>query len=209
MKRIIHSLLLAVVIMLPLGLAGQNQGFKLPGKKQSTTKTAPKTKTGGKKSSTKSAGSAANSSKSSHNSLQSKQKEQQRQRELKAQRQEQQRQRELEAQRQEQQRQRELEAQRQEQRECCSQPGISGLVGYTAEYWGRPHSKWTGKVNVKVRVDPRGKVIEAHAVSGSGEAWAHPEVRRSCEQAARESAFSVPKNRTSEGIGTITWRFIE
>ena len=92
--------------------------------------------------------------------------------------------------------------------ERSGQPGISGLVGYTAEYWGRPHSKWTGKVNVQVRVNPRGKVIEAHAVSGSGEAWAHPEVRRSCEQAARESAFSVPKNRTSEGIGTITWRFI-
>lgn len=88
------------------------------------------------------------------------------------------------------------------------QPGISGLVGYTAEYWGRPHSKWTGKVNVQVRVNPRGKVIEAHAVSGSGEAWAHPEVRRSCEQAALESKFSVPTNRTSEGIGTITWRFI-
>ena len=92
--------------------------------------------------------------------------------------------------------------------ERSGQPGISGLVGYTAEYWGRPHSKWTGKVNVQVRVNPRGKVIEAHAVSGSGEAWAHPEVRRSCEQAARESAFSVPKNRTSEGIGTITWRVI-
>ena len=95
-----------------------------------------------------------------------------------------------------------------DQGERRGQPGISGLLGYTAEYWGRPHSKWTGKVNVQVRVSPRGKVIEAHAVSGSGEAWAHPEVRRSCEQAARESAFSVPKNRTSEGIGTITWRFI-
>ena len=94
------------------------------------------------------------------------------------------------------------------QGERSGQPGISGLVGYTAEYWGRPHSKWTGKVNVRVRVNPRGKVIEANAVSGSGEAWAHPEVRRSCEQAARESAFSVPKNRTSEGIGTITWKFI-
>ena len=186
MKREIHTLLIAVALLLPLGLAGQNQGFKLPGKKQSTTKTAPKTKTGVKKSSTKSASSSAkqsaNSSKSSHKSQPSRKEKQQLHREL--------------------------ESQRQEQRECCSQPGISGLVGYTAEYWGRPHSKWTGKVNVQVRVNPRGKVIEAHAVSGSGEAWAHPEVRRSCEQAARESAFSVPKNRTSEGIGTITWRFI-
>lgn len=95
-----------------------------------------------------------------------------------------------------------------EQGERRGQPGISGLVGYTAEYWGRPHSKWVGKINVQVRVNTRGKVIEAHAVSGSGEAWSHPEVRRSCEKAALESAFSVPKNRTSEGIGTITWKFI-
>lgn len=95
-----------------------------------------------------------------------------------------------------------------DQGERRGQPGISGLVGYTAEYWGRPHSKWTGKINVQVRVSPRGKVVEAHAVSGSGEAWSHPEVRRSCEKAALESAFSVPKNRTSEGIGTVTWRFI-
>ena len=178
MRRIIHTLLLAVVITLPLGLAGQNQGFKLPGKKQSTTKTAPKTKTAGS-----SAKQSANSSKSSHKSQPSRKEKQQLHREL--------------------------ESQRQEQRECCSQPGISGLVGYTAEYWGRPHSKWTGKINVLVRVNPCGKVIEAHAVSGSGEAWSHPEVRRSCEQAALKSAFSVPKNRTTEGIGTITWRFIE
>ena len=78
MKRIIHSLLLAVVIMLPLGLAGQNQGFKLPGKKQSTTKPANSNKpsaiksNGSKKNnSTKSAGSSANSkSNSSHKKLQ-------------------------------------------------------------------------------------------------------------------------------------------
>lgn len=87
-------------------------------------------------------------------------------------------------------------------------PGLGGLVGYTLEYWGRPHSKWEGKVNVRVRVNTRGKVIEAKAVSGSGEAWAHPEVRRSCEEESLKSAFSVPKNTTTEGIGTITWRFI-
>ena len=59
MKRTLQILLLAAILLLPLGLAGQNQGFKLPGKKQSTTKTAPKTKTGVKKSSTKSASSSA------------------------------------------------------------------------------------------------------------------------------------------------------
>jgi len=87
-------------------------------------------------------------------------------------------------------------------------PGISGLVGYTLEYWGRPHSKWTGKVRVQVHVNTRGKVTQARAVDGSGEAWAHPEVRRSCEQESLKSAFSVPKNTTTEGIGYITWRFV-
>ncbi len=78
MRRIIHTLLLAVVITLPLGLAGQNQGFKLPGKKQSTTKPANSNKpsaiksNGSKKNnSTKSAGSSAKSkSNSSHKKLQ-------------------------------------------------------------------------------------------------------------------------------------------
>ena len=87
-------------------------------------------------------------------------------------------------------------------------PGIGGLEGYTLEYWGRPHSKWTGSVTVRVRVNARGKVIEAHAVSGSGEAWSHQEVRRSCEEESLKSAFSVPKKTTQEGVGTIKWTFI-
>ena len=87
-------------------------------------------------------------------------------------------------------------------------PGIGGLVGYTLEYWGRPHSRWTGSVTVRVRVNARGKVIEAHAVSGEGEAWSHPEVRRSCEQESLKSSFSLPKNTETEGVGNITWTFI-
>ena len=88
------------------------------------------------------------------------------------------------------------------------EPGIDGLEGYTLEYWGRPHSKWTGSVTVRVRVNARGKVIEAHADHGTGEAWSHTEVRRSCEQESLKSAFSVPKNTTTEGVGYITWKFI-
>ena len=87
-------------------------------------------------------------------------------------------------------------------------PGIGGLVGYTLEYWGRPHSYWTGSVTVRVRVNARGKVIEAKVHSGKGEAWSHNEVRRSCEQESLKSAFSVPKNTTQEGVGYITWTFI-
>lgn len=87
-------------------------------------------------------------------------------------------------------------------------PGIGGLVGYTLEYWGRPHSRWTGSVTVRVRVDTRGKVVEARATSGKGEAWSHQEVRQSCVQESLKSAFSVPKNTTTQGIGYITWTFI-
>ena len=82
-----------------------------------------------------------------------------------------------------------------------------GLVGYTVAYWGRPHSYWTGSVVVQVHVNQRGRVTQAHAISGNGQAYAHQEVRRSCERESLKSAFSVPKNRTTEGIGTITWRF--
>ncbi len=90
----------------------------------------------------------------------------------------------------------------------AGRPGIAGLEGYTLEYWGRPHSRWTGTVTVRVRVNARGKVIEARAISGTGEAWAHPEVRKSCEQESLKSAFSVPKKTTQEGVGTIKWRFV-
>lgn len=82
-----------------------------------------------------------------------------------------------------------------------------GLVGYTVAYWGRPHSPSIGSVTVQVHVNNRGKVVKARAVSGTGAAWANQSVRRSCEQESLKSAFSVPKNRTTEGIGTITWRF--
>ncbi len=87
-------------------------------------------------------------------------------------------------------------------------PGIGGLDGYTLASWGRPHSQWEGTVVVRVRVNARGQVIEARAVSGSGNAWAHPEVRRNCEKESLVSRFSVKKSRTTEGIGTITWRFV-
>jgi len=89
----------------------------------------------------------------------------------------------------------------------AGKPGIGGLVGYTLEYWEKPvpNSKWAGKVVVRVNVNPRGQVTRASAVSASGELAAHPEVRRSCEQAALKSRFSVPKNTTTEGIGTVTY----
>lgn len=89
----------------------------------------------------------------------------------------------------------------------AGKPGISGLVGYTLDYWAKPvpNSKWSGRVVVRVTVNPRGQVIKANAVSATGDLASHPEVRRACEQAALKSSFSVPKNTMTEGIGTITY----
>lgn len=88
-------------------------------------------------------------------------------------------------------------------------PGLGGLVGYTLDYWAKPNpnSRWSGTVQVKVRVSPRGKVTEAHAVGGTGEAYTHAEIRRACEEAAKKSAFSVPQNTTTEGVGTVTYKW--
>ena len=86
-------------------------------------------------------------------------------------------------------------------------PGIGGLVGYTLDYWARPvpNSKWSGRVVVRVNVNPRGQVTKASAVSATGDLASHPEVRRACEEAALKSRFSVPKNTMTEGIGTVTY----
>ena len=89
----------------------------------------------------------------------------------------------------------------------AGKPGIGGLVGYTLDYWAKPepNSKWSGRVTVRVTVNPRGQVIKANAVSATGDLASHPEVRRACEQAALKSRFSVPKNTMTEGIGTVTY----
>lgn len=86
-------------------------------------------------------------------------------------------------------------------------PGVSGLEGYTLSSWGRPSSPVHGTVNIKVRVNARGKVISASYAGGSGSAASNAAVRRSCEQASLQSQFSVPNSTTTEGVGIITWRF--
>lgn len=89
-------------------------------------------------------------------------------------------------------------------------PGINGLVGYTWANWARPNpnSKWNGSVTVRVTVDPRGKIIQAAAISAKGDIASHPEMRKACEQAALKSSFSVPKNTMTQATGTViyTWK---
>ena len=89
----------------------------------------------------------------------------------------------------------------------AGKPGVTGLVGYTLDYWAKPvpNSKWSGRVQVRVTVNPRGKVTSARAVSATGDLASHPEVRRACEQAALKSSFSVPKNTMTDDIGTVTY----
>ncbi|MBR6283635.1 MAG: hypothetical protein IKR25_04995 [Muribaculaceae bacterium] len=84
-------------------------------------------------------------------------------------------------------------------------PSIGGLEGYTLAHWETTHSQHYGSVVVKVNVAPNGQVKAAHAVSGSGAAWSDVALRRRCEAAALRCRFSVPKGRTTEGIGTITY----
>ncbi len=83
-----------------------------------------------------------------------------------------------------------------------------GLVGYTVERWGRPHSTSAGTITIRVTVNPRGKVTKATYAGGTGEARNNTKARQSCIEAALQSQFSVPLNRTTDGVGTITWRFI-
>ncbi|MBO7609875.1 MAG: hypothetical protein J6S96_06710 [Muribaculaceae bacterium] len=84
-------------------------------------------------------------------------------------------------------------------------PGIGGLDGYTLEKWATTTSRYYGSVTVKVTVNNRGKVIEARAIGGSGEAWRDMDLRRRCEDAAKKCQFSVPKRTTTEGHGTLTF----
>lgn len=86
-------------------------------------------------------------------------------------------------------------------------PGVTGLVGYTLESWGRPRSSKTGTVVVRVRVNARGAVVQANAVRGTGNAWTDMTVRERCVEESKKSRFSVPENKTTEGVGEIVWRF--
>ncbi len=81
----------------------------------------------------------------------------------------------------------------------------SGLEGYTVAYWGRPHSRYEGTVVVRVHVSARGQVTSATIAGGT---ITDAAARQSCISESLKCRFSVPKNRTSEGIGTIIWRFV-
>lgn len=85
-------------------------------------------------------------------------------------------------------------------------PGFS-LRGRTLESWSSPKGRETGVITVEVRVDREGRVIDAKYKTGSGGISTDNAARRSCEQAARASRFSVDRDARAEQTGTITYRF--
>jgi len=86
-------------------------------------------------------------------------------------------------------------------------PGIGGLGGYTLENWSRPSSQLEGTITIQVKVNARGNVVAASYASGTGAAAGSSAARNSCIAAAKQSSFSVPKNTTTDAVGTITYRF--
>ena len=86
-------------------------------------------------------------------------------------------------------------------------PGIGGLGGYTLDHWSRPTSSVEGTIIISVKVNARGNVTSASYAGGSGSAAANIAARNSCIAAAKASTFSMPKNTTTDAVGTITYRF--
>lgn len=84
-------------------------------------------------------------------------------------------------------------------------PSIGGLVGYTLEYFPKAPVPCSGTVVVQVHVNTRGNVTQAKVVHGSGQAYADSRTKNKCLELARNSRFAVPRNTTTEGIGTLTY----
>lgn len=85
-------------------------------------------------------------------------------------------------------------------------PGYS-LRGRSLESWSSPSGTNTGTIIISVRVNRQGQVTSASYSGGSGAVSSDPAARKSCEQAARQSKFSVSTSAPAEQVGTITYRF--
>lgn len=85
-------------------------------------------------------------------------------------------------------------------------PGTN-LKGRTLASWEKPAGTETGTIVVSVRVNRQGKVVAASYSSGTGAVASSSAARRSCEQAALRSKFSVDLDAPAEQTGTITYRF--
>ncbi|MCM1482918.1 MAG: hypothetical protein NC043_01155 [Muribaculaceae bacterium] len=81
------------------------------------------------------------------------------------------------------------------------------LGGRTLERWSKPSATATGSIVITVRVDREGRVTSASYSSGTGAVASLQAARRSCEQAALKSQFSVALDGPATQVGTITYRF--
>ena len=80
----------------------------------------------------------------------------------------------------------------------------TGLAGYGPKNFPRPHGPESGTVIVRVRVKADGKVHSAEVAGGTIKNAAQ---RQDCLNKAMASQFSVPKDKTTEGVGTIVYKF--
>ena len=85
-------------------------------------------------------------------------------------------------------------------------PGTN-LKGRTLASWSKPAGNATGTIVVSVRVNRQGRVVSATYSSGTGAIASVSSARRSCEQAALKSRFSVDNDAPAEQTGTSTYRF--
>lgn len=85
-------------------------------------------------------------------------------------------------------------------------PGTD-LHGRSLASWSKPSGNATGTIVILVHVNRKGKVTSAAYASGTGAIAANAAARRSCEQAALRSAFSVSDTAPADQVGRITYRF--
>lgn len=85
-------------------------------------------------------------------------------------------------------------------------PGTD-LHGRSLASWHKPSGRNVGTIVVQVTVNRKGAVTRARYVSGTGPVAADAAARRSCEQAAMRSTFSVADSGPESQVGTITYRF--
>ncbi|MDE5786333.1 MAG: energy transducer TonB [Duncaniella sp.] len=85
-------------------------------------------------------------------------------------------------------------------------PGFN-LKGRTLAHYEHPQRGPLGTVTIRVTVNRKGAVTSARYESGTGSAAASASTRKSCEQAAMKSQFSVDEDAPSSQSGTITYNF--
>ncbi|MCI9607422.1 MAG: hypothetical protein HFJ94_04520 [Muribaculaceae bacterium] len=86
------------------------------------------------------------------------------------------------------------------------QPGAQ-LKGRTLSSWSMPSATAIGMIKIRVRVGRNGKVIASEYYQGTGPVASIEAARRSCEQAALRSTFSVDNDAEAEQVGYISYKF--